>query len=100
MIWGKPSILFSTPDLVRESFFTPHTPESIVARTAARIQEESPRALGRDMMFSNLVRIDDVTTPLLVLGGDKTAATATRMCVQPRVRIAPKLNSSRAWGTT
>jgi pimeloyl-ACP methyl ester carboxylesterase len=71
MIWGKPSILFSTPDLVRQSFFTAHTPESIVARTAARIQEESPRALGRDMTFSNLVRIEDVTTPLLVLGGEK-----------------------------
>jgi pimeloyl-ACP methyl ester carboxylesterase len=40
-------------------------------RTAARIQEESPRALGRDMTFSNLVRIEDVTTPLLVLGGEK-----------------------------
>jgi pimeloyl-ACP methyl ester carboxylesterase len=71
MIWGKPSILFSTPDLVREAFFTAHTPESIVARTAARIQEESPRALGRDMTFSNLVRVGDVTTPVLVLGGDK-----------------------------
>jgi hypothetical protein len=90
MISGKPSILFSTPDLVRESFVTAHTSESIVTRAAARVQEESPRALGRDMTLSNLVRFKDVTTPVLVLGGEKDgsyshAGACDRPCVSHRM---------------
>lgn len=68
MISGKPSILFSTPDLARESFFCAHTPESIVAHTTARLQEECPRALNLETTVFNLVKFNGVTTPLLVLG--------------------------------
>jgi pimeloyl-ACP methyl ester carboxylesterase len=71
MIAGKPSMLFSTPDRVRESFFSAHTPEAIVIGTAARVQEESPRALGPDMTFLNLVKPEKIRTPLLVLGAEE-----------------------------
>ena len=74
LISGKTSILFCTPDLVRESFFCAHTPESIVARTTARIQDESPRAIALDMTFFNLVRFKSVTTPMLVLGAVRCGA--------------------------
>jgi pimeloyl-ACP methyl ester carboxylesterase len=68
---GKPSILFSTPESVRDNYFQAQTPESIVAHTAARLQEESPRAVGLDTTISNLVKFEDVTTPLLVLGAEE-----------------------------
>ncbi len=89
---GKTSILFCTPELVRESFFCAHTPESIVAHTTARIQDESPRAIVLDMTFLNLVRFKDVTTPLLVLGAEDDgtyshAYVRNRSCVSHRSRI-------------
>jgi pimeloyl-ACP methyl ester carboxylesterase len=71
LVAGKPSILFTTPDRVRDSFFSSHTPDSIVMGTAARIGEESPRALGPDMTFRNLVRPEKVSTPILVLGAEE-----------------------------
>jgi hypothetical protein len=49
---------------VRESFFSAHTPESIVARTLARLQEESPRALGPDMTFINAVKVKECDNSL------------------------------------
>jgi pimeloyl-ACP methyl ester carboxylesterase len=67
LIKGKSSAMFSTPDSVREKFFSARTPESTVAHCAARIQDESIRAT-LDALVLDLPRSKRVTTPLLVLG--------------------------------
>lgn len=60
----------NTPRLAREQLFSPVTPESQVVRYAARLQEESARALFCDMLFWNLIEPHRVRTPMLVLGAD------------------------------
>jgi hypothetical protein len=85
---------------VRESFFSAHTPEAIVIGTAARVQEESPRASGPDMTFLNLVKPEKIRTPLLVLGAEEDGSYATRMCDERRALINRKQSSFPAWDTT
>ena len=53
----------------RESLFCSHTPEAVVAATAARCQNESLRAAFVDAGFRR-PRPERVTTPMLVLGGE------------------------------
>lgn len=65
-VTGKSLGLVSNPGLVRERFFSEHTPESSVLDYSARLQEESGR-IGFDAVMS-LPRPRRVTTPLLVLG--------------------------------
>lgn len=55
--------------LAREAFFSPHTPEEIVVRCAARLQEESIKALAGTMSAKG-VEPGSVDTPLLVLGAE------------------------------
>lgn len=64
---GKSLPYVSTPELARERFFSVHTPDPVVRRYAARLQEESARA-GLDGLVK-LPRPARVKTPLLVLGG-------------------------------
>ena len=61
---------YSTPELAREYFYSPHTPESDVVRHAARLDEEVAGKLTRDMVFRDLPKPERVTTPLLVLGAE------------------------------
>ncbi len=60
--------LVSTPARARELLFCASTPDSVVARYAARLQDESARAIALDMTLLNLPRPERVSTPLLVLG--------------------------------
>jgi len=59
-----------SPGLTRQAFFTPSTPESLIAQYSARLERESHRALTADMMYRDLPQPGRVTTPLLVLGGE------------------------------
>jgi pimeloyl-ACP methyl ester carboxylesterase len=71
--------LVATPALVRAHFFTPETPQAIVDRCFAQIEDDSPFAL-----FATLAerpRPDRVRAPVLVLGAARDAmisAAATR----------------------
>ena len=85
---GKSLPYVSTPDLARERFFCAHTPDSVVVRYAARLQEESARA-GLDGLV-RLPRPARVQTPLLVLGARDDGAVT-----QSEVRA-----TARAYGTT
>lgn len=63
---GRSLPYVSTPELARERFFSPATPESVVRHYAARLQEESAR-MGLDGLVK-LPHPGRVHTPLLVLG--------------------------------
>ena len=85
---GKSLPYVSTPQLARERFFSPHTPEPVVRQYAARLQEESAR-MGLDGLVQR-PRPDNVHTPLLVLGAvddgavtqDEVRATAVAYATQ------------------
>ena len=70
---GKALPYISTPQLARERFFSPHTPEADVRRYAARLQEDSSR-IGIDCLLLRLPRPKRVTAPILVLGADEDGA--------------------------
>ena len=59
-----------TPALARENFFSAQTPEDLVARYAARLQEERGAKWAFDQMFLSRPTPERVTTPMLVLGGE------------------------------
>ncbi|MGE2835912.1 alpha/beta hydrolase [Mycobacterium sp. SMC-4] len=65
-ITGRSLPFVNTVELARERFFSPHTPDEVVATYAARLQEESARS-GRDGLLA-LPRPSRIRTPLLVLG--------------------------------
>jgi len=65
--------LYPQAAFVREALFSPGTPEPVVQRCFERIQDESFRALNTDMGFRDLVGTRMVTTPLLVLEGDRVS---------------------------
>jgi pimeloyl-ACP methyl ester carboxylesterase len=67
IVTGRSLDRFNTPELVREAFFCAKTPEALVVRYAARLQEESAR-VGYDQLLLNLPRPKRVSTPTLVLG--------------------------------
>ncbi len=62
----------STPELARERFFSPGTPEDLVRRYAARLQEESARS-GLDGLLK-LPRPGRVRAPVLVMGAAQDGA--------------------------
>jgi pimeloyl-ACP methyl ester carboxylesterase len=65
---GKSASGSNKPDRVREMFFSPHTPESLVVRYAERLEKEHIGRFALDMAFLNLPKPDRVSTPMLVLG--------------------------------
>lgn len=79
----------STPALARERFFSPGTPEALVRRYAALLQEESSRS-GLDGLLK-LPRPGRVRSPMLVLGAledgavtpDEVRATAHAYRTEP-----------------
>lgn len=68
MVTGRTVRNVNTPRLAREHFFSAGTPEQVVIAGAARLQEESARALFLGLMFRELPRPQRVTAPMLVLG--------------------------------
>lgn len=86
-ITGQSLPYISTPELARERFFSPDTPDELVERYAARLQEESSRT-GRDGLVQ-LPRPSRVRAPMLVLG-----ATADGSVTADEVRA-----TARAYGT-
>jgi pimeloyl-ACP methyl ester carboxylesterase len=87
-ITGKALPYITPPQLARERFFSPHTPEADVRRYAARLQEDSSR-IGIDCLLLRLPRPKRVTAPILVLGADEDGA-------HTRKEI---LATARAYGT-
>ncbi len=85
---GKALPYINAPELARERFFSPHTPEGDVRKYAARLQEDSSR-IGIDCLLLCLPRPKRVTTPLLVLGAEEDGA-------HTREEI---LATARAYGT-
>ena len=77
MITGKLSPCVNTPERARELLFSAETPESHVVRYAARLGEESQRAIYDELLF-NLPRPKRVTAPLLILGGEHDGAFTTK----------------------
>lgn len=63
---GKSLVYVSAPELARERFYSPQTPEALVTAYAARLQEESARS-GCDGVIA-LPRPKRVRAPMLVLG--------------------------------
>lgn len=88
---GNPANLFKSPAQARELFFGDKASDSLVAATAARLQPDSTRAIMFDMVVGNLIDTRKVTTPLMVLGGEKdqiysphdVAATAREFHTEP-----------------
>jgi pimeloyl-ACP methyl ester carboxylesterase len=70
---GKALPYINPPELARERFFSPHTPEADVRKYAARLQEDSSR-IGIDSLLLRLPRPKRVTAPILVLGADEDGA--------------------------
>lgn len=70
LLTGWPSVLFASPELVRQHLFSPHTPEDVVRRTCDRLQEGSPRAIIADMALLALVDTKAVSAPMLVIGAE------------------------------
>ncbi|MFC7450465.1 alpha/beta hydrolase [Rhodococcus daqingensis] len=69
----KPLYLVDTPELARAWLFSAQMRDTKVVRYAARLQNESDRAL-RDMLFVDPRRTNRVTVPVLVLGADHDTA--------------------------
>ncbi len=59
----------STPALIRELFFTPDTPQEVVDRCAARLQDESYPAFIDTMVV--LPRPRRLQVPVLVMGAER-----------------------------
>jgi pimeloyl-ACP methyl ester carboxylesterase len=82
--------------LPREALFCSHTPESVVAATAKRCQNESNRAAFVDAGFRR-PKPERVSTPMLVLGGedDGTITNAevhdTAMAYRTRATLFPRM---------
>jgi pimeloyl-ACP methyl ester carboxylesterase len=87
-VTGKALPYINAPQLARERFFSPHTPEADVCKYAARLQEDSSR-IGIDGLLLRLPRPKRVTVPLLVLGAEEDGA-------HTREEI---LATARAYGT-
>jgi pimeloyl-ACP methyl ester carboxylesterase len=60
----------ATPELARETFFSPLTPEADVLRYTALLGEEYALKIAFDTLWLNLPQPRLVTTPLLVLGAE------------------------------
>lgn len=83
-VTGESLPYVSTPDLARERFFSPRTPETLVREYAGRLQEESARS-GLDGLIK-LPRPNRVNAPMLVLGAaDDGAVTPSEVRATARV---------------
>ncbi|MDG4666905.1 alpha/beta fold hydrolase [Mycobacterium sp. 236(2023)] len=81
---GKSLRYVSSPELARERFFSPHTPQAVVDACASRLQEESARS-GRDGLLA-LPRPQRVRAPMLVLGAREDGLAVTPAEVRATAR--------------
>lgn len=65
------SRMVSDAELVQELFFTPETPDDVVAATVERLQNES--ALAINTMAFRRIRTARVSTPMFVIGAEGDA---------------------------
>ena len=71
---GRPDhLLGTTTAAARELFFGDKASDDLISATTARLQPDSTRAIMLDMVTLGLVATERITTPLLVLGGEKDA---------------------------
>jgi|SRR5271168_815137 len=71
---GRPDhLLGTTTAAARELFFGDKASDDLISSTTARLQPDSTRAIMSDMVTLGLVATERITTPLLVLGGEKDA---------------------------
>jgi pimeloyl-ACP methyl ester carboxylesterase len=71
---GRPTDLYGgTAAGARELFFGDKTSDRLVSEATARLQPDSTRAILFDMVALELVKTARITTPLLVLGGERDA---------------------------
>lgn len=82
-VTGESLPYVNTPQLARERFFSPSTPEQVVRACAERLQEESAR-IGRDGLL-RLPKPQKVSTELLVLGALEDGAV-TKQEIQATAR--------------
>lgn len=61
--------LFGTPTRTRELFFTPQTPQAVVTRTAARLQNESALAVAQSLVPPGHTS-PSIGAPVLVVGAE------------------------------
>ncbi|CAN5172945.1 alpha/beta hydrolase [soil metagenome] len=74
----KPLEFFGTPEIARALFYSPATPDGLVADCVCRLQDESTRVLYRDLTFGDLARPEQVTAPMLVLGAELDGFFSTK----------------------
>ena len=69
----------AAPDLIRHIYFAPGTPQSVLDRTAQRLQPESSRALNIDMTVP-LPKVDTAATEatILVIGAEHDSSITRR----------------------
>jgi len=91
--------LFATPELVREVLFAPGTPQAVVDRRHARLQDESYLAFV-DMVALVPPRPRRVHAPVLVLGAKRDALIAVEEVRQTARAYGRGRRSSPAWATT
>ena len=71
-ITGQQLHLFGTPALTRQLFFTPDTPEPIITRTVARLQNESALAVAQSLAPLRPMP-PTIDAPVLVIGAEHDA---------------------------
>ncbi|OBH88482.1 alpha/beta hydrolase [Mycobacterium sp. E2989] len=88
----------ATPELARETFFSPSHCEADVARYAAELCEEYALRIAIDMLWHDLPRPHLVTAPLLVLGAEddvcftQREVQATAAAYGTQAEIFPKMS--------
>ena len=71
---GRPDhLLGPTTAGARELFFGDEASDDLISATTGRLQPDSTRAIMLDMVTLGLVATERITTPLLVVGGEKDA---------------------------
>ncbi|TRW82080.1 alpha/beta hydrolase [Mycolicibacterium sp. 018/SC-01/001] len=94
ILTGKQLPGLTPPPLAREAFFSPHTPEEVVVRCAARLQEESAAALA-ETMHPRGIRPASVRAPILVIGAEcdggvsRKEVRATALAYRTEAEIFP-----------
>ncbi|WP_085184156.1 alpha/beta hydrolase [Mycobacterium sp. IEC1808] len=73
LVTGTSLCALNTPRAARENFYSASTPETVVARYAALLDEEYTGRQTLDLLILSRPKPERVTTPLLVLGAELDA---------------------------
>jgi alpha-beta hydrolase superfamily lysophospholipase len=82
--------IIRTPELYKETLFSDHTPDTDLYAYHSQVQDDSMRAY-MDMLLLDLPRLDQINTPMLVLG-----STADTAIVPSEVRATAKAYNTNA----